>query len=76
MNRHYIILAKVRDLNTIAPFDRVIYAESNSPNDKPRLSGRPEVLDFVKQLLEYLPPTYTKKDALGLVQDAVKQVYL
>ncbi len=76
MNRCYIVLAKVEDIDEIAPLHRLFYAESNSPNNKPRLSGRPEVKDAIKELLEMLPAAYDKLGAMELVGEAVEEVFV
>ncbi len=76
MNRTWIVLACTTDLAAIAPLARLRCAESNSPSQRPLLSGDPEIKDFVKELLAMLPPTYCKRDALSLMQRAVDEVFV
>lgn len=75
MNRSWIVLARIDDLTEIVPLKRLFYAESNSPNDKARLSGDPEVLEATKLLLEMLPDTYDKESAKDLMNRAVEEVF-
>lgn len=75
MNRSWIVIAKIEDLTDIAPLKRLWYAESNSPNNKIRLSGNPEVLDATKILLNALPPTYDKEAAKELMLRAVEEIF-
>jgi len=76
MNRRWVIICKLRSLSEIAPLDRLWYAESNSPDEKLRLSGDPEIFEAVKIFLEMLPPTYTKEDAIELMKKAVEKVFI
>ena len=52
------------------------YAESNSPDNGLRLSGRPEGIDAIKILLGALPPTYDKKEVIKLVGEAVEDTFM
>jgi len=54
-------------LTEVSPLNRLWYAESNSPNHKLRLSGRPEIKEAVELFLKALPPTYDKDGAKELV---------
>ena len=76
MNRNWIVIAEIENLTAIAPLNRIWYAESNSPNEKMRLSGDPDVLEVIKIFLKALPPTYTKKDAKNLMEKAINDVFL
>lgn len=73
MNRSWIVLAKIEDLTEISPLNRIIYAESNSPNNKPRLNGE-EVREFIAQILKMLPNNWTKSEIKGLLELAIKEV--
>lgn len=81
MNRHWISIMKTKDLfhmdvgETDDGVTKLWEAESNSPNNKIRLSGDPEVLEAVKILLNALPPTYTKNNAQYLMTRAVDEVF-
>ena len=75
MNRHWIIICKTTDLDEVAPLRRLWYAESNSPNERLALSGRPEVKEAVKIFLNALPPTYDRLSAKELLQECIDEVY-
>lgn len=75
MYRDWIVIAKVSDLTEIPPLNRLWYAESNSSDRKPRLSGEPEIREAIEIFLKALPPTYTKEDAVGLANTAIGNVF-
>lgn len=80
MNRSMIRIIKDNQPGLVCPADVeplefLWEAQSNSPDNKMRLSGDPEVLEVTKIFLQALPPTYTKKDALKLMVRAVEEVY-
>ena len=78
MNRRWITLMDTDDQyedDNPEGVLKLFEAESNSPTNRRRLSGDPEILTAVQILLEMLPPGYGREDARALVYMAVDKVF-